>query len=310
MEHPRDSIRRARPLLGTFVEICASGASAEDLETAVEAAFGAIAKVQRLMSFHESGSDVSRLNRDASTTAVKVDPWTFHVLEAALELHRRSDGAFDITTATTLQRLGVLPDLSILPDRNCSMAENHAPCRSAAQIELLPNCQVRFHSGDTLIDLGGIAKGFAADRAIDALRERCIPSALVNAGGDVVAFGARSYPIHIRDPRDPTQVLCEIELQNEALATSSARFDPFRSGRAGTPEIIDPKTERPATSIAGATVLAPTCMIADALTKVVMIACEAAGALLEHYDANALMISGDGSVCFTSGLRGALNRAA
>ena len=93
-----------------------------------------------------------------------------------------------------------------------------------ARIDLLPNCRVRLQSADVRIDLGGIAKGFAVDCAINILKERHIPAALVNAGGDLAAFGHRSHPIHIRDPNDPKRILCEIELRGEALATSGPRF--------------------------------------------------------------------------------------
>ena len=109
MQAAPDDLRRARPLLGTFVEISASGAASADMEDAIEAAFGAVARVHRLMSFHDRGSDVSRLNRKAKAGAVAVDPWTFEVLAIAQDLHRRSGGAFDIAVAPVLQGLGLLP---------------------------------------------------------------------------------------------------------------------------------------------------------------------------------------------------------
>jgi FAD:protein FMN transferase len=305
----RDSMRRAKPLLGTFVEIWASGASAIELEAAIEAAFGAVAKVHRLMSFHESGSDVSRLNRGALTAGIKVDPWTFRVLETALELHRHSGGIFDITIAAALQRLGVLPEAPNFPGRD-GAGVTAARRGSATRIELLPDYHVRFHSPDTLIDLGGIAKGFAVDCAIGVLKEQSIPAALVNAGGDLAAYGPGSYPIHVRDPSRPDRAICAIEVRNEALATSGARFDPVCDSSSPCPEIIDPKTQAPAFAIAGVTVCAPSCMIADASTKVVMIAGEAAAPLLDRYNAKALMISREGDVCFTSGLGDGIGCAA
>src|SRR5690349_7463025 len=102
-------MRRARPLLGTFVEIRSSGATRAGTERAIDAAFATIESEHRLMSFHDAGSDVWRLNRDAHDRAVAVDPWTYRVLETALDLHRRSGGVFDIAVASMLQRLGLLP---------------------------------------------------------------------------------------------------------------------------------------------------------------------------------------------------------
>jgi thiamine biosynthesis lipoprotein len=109
MQAAPDSLRRARPLLGTFVEIAAWYAGSADLEIAIEAAFGAVARVHRLMSFHDPASDVSRLNREAKVGAVAIDPWTFEVLAIAQDLHRRSGGAFEIAVAPVLQDLGLLP---------------------------------------------------------------------------------------------------------------------------------------------------------------------------------------------------------
>jgi thiamine biosynthesis lipoprotein len=106
-----------------------------------------------------------------------------------------------------------------------------------------------------------------------------------------------------------TVAICAIEVQNEALATSGAHFDPVCDSSSLCPEIIDPKTQAPAFAIAGVTVCAPSCMIADASTKVVMIAGEAAVPLLDRYNAKALMISRE-DVCFTSGLGDAIGRAA
>src|SRR5689334_3730854 len=103
------SLRRAQALLGTFVDIDAADADERDLENAVEAAFSVVARVHRLMSFHEASSDVSQLNRKASRCAVSVHPWTYQVLEMAVEMNRHSAGAFDIGIAPALQGMGLLP---------------------------------------------------------------------------------------------------------------------------------------------------------------------------------------------------------
>src|SRR2546429_8037870 len=104
-----DRLRRAKPVLGTFVEFAAAHAAPDLMESAVEDAFNAIARVHRCMSFHDPASDVSRLNHHAAAGAVTVDPWTFQVLEAAVELHRGSGGIFDIGVAPAVQGAGLLP---------------------------------------------------------------------------------------------------------------------------------------------------------------------------------------------------------
>jgi FAD:protein FMN transferase len=303
MDPASASMRRARPLLGTFVEIGVAGAAPSDADCAIEAAFTAVARVHRLMSFHAAESDVSRLNREACGRAVAVDAWTFAVLDTALDLNRRAGGAFDVTVAPTLQALGLLP---AGPGGRPS-----APTPASAEdIELLPGCRVRFHQPGVRIDLGGIAKGFAVDRAVDALRAHGMPAGLVNAGGDLAAFGPHPETVHVRDPRDPRRLICAIEVREEALATSGGRFDPFRSGDALGSAIIDPAAGEPTRAIRGATVRAPSCMIADALTKIVIVAGERASTLLDHFHASALMVLADGDIRVTRGWRDAVSLAA
>src|SRR5262245_6968874 len=103
------ALRRARPLLGTLVEITAHGACRVQLTQAVNAAFDTVASVQRLMSFHDAASDVGRMNRLAHRIAVRVHPWTWRVLHAAQRLARASAGVFDVTVGGELMRLGDLP---------------------------------------------------------------------------------------------------------------------------------------------------------------------------------------------------------
>lgn len=298
-----DSIRRARPLLGTFVEIEVSAAAGPSTDAAIDAAFDAVTRVHRLMSFHEHDSDVSRLNREAGDRPTRVHAWTFQVLEAALEMHRRSKGAFDVTVAPELQAMGLLPgpngDRVIGAERGLDNA-----------IELLGEQAVRLRSPDVTIDLGGIAKGFAVDRAVEVLRSFDIPGGLVNAGGDLRAFGQGPHTVHLRDPRDPLRLLARIELADQALASTALRFDLVDGASPGTSAIIDPATSNPTNVAIGATVCAPSCMIADALTKAVMISGTDAGDLLEHHRASALLISSDGDVQITSDWPQAVHLAA
>ncbi|HEY4911164.1 MAG TPA: FAD:protein FMN transferase [Methylomirabilota bacterium] len=143
--------------------------------------------------------------------------------------------------------------------------------------------------------MGGIAKGFAVDRAIACLRASGVPQGLVNAGGDLAAFGEDASVVLIRDPRHPGRELCRIDLMYAALASSGGRIDLFESAATDS-EILDPETRAPACGIRGATVRAPSCMIADALTKVVMLTGEPATALLARYGASALFVSENGEL--------------
>jgi len=294
-------VRLARPALGTFVDISASGAIPNEARRAVDAAFARIADVHRLMSFHDHASDVSRLNREAAQHPVTVDPSTFEVLRAALDLYRRSAGAFDIAVAPVLQNLGLLPS-----DRSALAG---SPTATSAAIELLSDNRVEFHEPGLAIDLGGIAKGFAVDRAISVLEDAGVAAAIVNAGGDLATFGPVPRSIGIRDPNDPARIICSVVLRDRALASSARRFDPLSSDTSHS-AVIDPKSRRPAAAIIGATVVAPTCLIADALTKVVMISGVRALPLLDRFNAGAMMVEHRGEVRVTSNWNSLVSLAA
>jgi thiamine biosynthesis lipoprotein len=297
------NLRRAQALLGTFVEIDVTDASRSGAESAVEAAFAAVADVHRLMSFHDADSDLSRLNRAASSGAVSVHPWTYAVLEMAVEMARHSSGAFDIGVAPALQRMGQLPGTS-------QASPSPAGMPTVDAIELLADNHVRFHHPAVLIDLGGIAKGFAVDRAIEALQSRGVHSGMVNAGGDLAAYGSDARIVHIRDPRSPDRLLCQVEVSNQALASSARRFDPFQSDDTTDTAVIEPKTQMPARAAYGATVRASSCMVADALTKVVMVAGKQAGGPLARFQASAIFVSTDGEIHTTSDWWGVVQHAA
>jgi thiamine biosynthesis lipoprotein len=244
---------------------------------------------------------VSRLNQQAFVRAVPVHAWTYKVLETALEFSRRSSGLFDIMVASLLQQRGLLPgDVSGHPKVRWTTA--------AGAVELLDGHRVRYHHPSVRIDLGGIAKGFAVDRALDILREHDSVRGLVNAGGDLAAFGVDPELIHIRDPIDARRSICQVEICNAALASSGRLIDPLGLSNVGECAVIDPNGGR--SVFAGATVRAPTCMVADALTKIVMIAGQGAAEMLQRYRASAFLFLESGDVWITPDWQDAVRLAA
>jgi FAD:protein FMN transferase len=300
MKSASNKLVRARPLLGTFVEIAAEGAPAAQVEDGIEAAFAAIQRVHDRMSFHDAGSDVWRLNGARPGEATVVADWTYRVLEMALDLHRRSSSRFNIAIAPALQLIGLLPSTPH------ASAEEH---RLTCSLELLGDNRVRLRSAGK-IDLGGIAKGFAVDRAVDALRQHGIAGGIVNAGGDLAAFGSEEHIVAIRDPRDPARSICQVPIRNAALASSGLLFDPVEAIGVSHSAVIDPITGQPVRAICGATVRASRCWMADALTKVVMIAGNGASEVLDFYGASALLVMANGEVEATTSWRVACSIAA
>jgi thiamine biosynthesis lipoprotein len=167
---------RARPLLGTLVEITASGIFPDKVQSAIDCAFDEVERVHALMSYHAADSDVSRINREAFDHPVQVDEHTMRVLTAAYEMSEASSGQFDITVAPTLTKLGFLPRRPDLPRISGQGDWRH--------VNLLDGNRVRL-TRRLRIDLSGIAKGYAVDLAIQALASCDMTAGKVNAGGDM-----------------------------------------------------------------------------------------------------------------------------
>jgi thiamine biosynthesis lipoprotein len=245
-------ISRARPLLGTLVSIRADAADA-----ALNAAFAKVSMIHELMSAHSDTSDVARIGREAHLRPVRVHRWTYRVLSCAKALSEASGGAFDVT----LGREGAIH----------------------ADIALLPGERVRLKRRAEL-DLGGIAKGFAVDRAVAVLRRCGARTGSVNAGGDLRIFGAVPQTVRVRIPASPCMTLPLATWNEGAFATSAGYFG------AGP---IDIPSGRRSCEDRSITVAASSCMIADGLTKIVA----AAGPvphLLARFRARAYLIDRDG----------------
>lgn len=272
-------IRRCRPLLGTFVEVTARGGDVTLLNEAVEAAFAEVERVHRCMSVHDPASELSCLNANAARCEVAVSDALHRVLERGLELSRRSQGAFDYTVGARLARWGFVPGhLNRDGDANWR------------QVLLLSDRRVRFDQ-PLVLDLGGIAKGFAVDAAIEALQSFGVDSGRINAGGDLRVFGSQPEPIHLRHPQTAAPMPEPILLQNQALATSSPCFTQRRSRSGWVSHLICPEQGKPVTGHRSVTVRAKECWLADALTKVVFNNPQLAERLLPDYGAEAFVLT-------------------
>ena len=259
---PTDCVRRARPLLGTVVAIEATGAAALH---ATDVAFADIERLHALMSFHEVASELSRLNRDASRCPTQVSPATFAVLTFAAEMYRVSGSVFDITIAPHLVRSGHLPRPPGAPDTD--------PHATAADIELdAVTTTVRFHR-PLWIDLGGIAKGYAVDCAVEKLLGLGIETGCVNAGGDLRLFGAEAQTVLLRSDH----AINAPALALHAASLASSTHDPS--------DPVHYSANQPATCASFAAIVADTCMTADALTKTALALGPAVAPILEAYNA-------------------------
>lgn len=274
-DRPADTqVQRCKPLLGTYVDVNLSGPLPRaELMALSQVAFNRIQDIHSAMSFHEPASELSRLNR------AKVNDWTplsddmRAVLEFALELSRVSAGVFDVTVAPQMVRLGLLP-------RPEGGVEDKANWLSIQ----LGGWGARFHES-VMIDLGGIAKGYAVDMAIEALRE-VVPASVrfsVNAGGDLRFSDPEDERVKIRSLKKGGGTII-LKPPFASVATSGSYFvDNAPSA------IIDPSTAACVGMDArSVSVFADSCMTADALTKIVALVPDTEK-LLTRYNARALV---------------------
>lgn len=271
------TISRCKPLLGTYVEIHLSGEVTDDqlIEQSTRC-YDAIEKVHESMSFHDPNSELSIINREARKRPCKLSPAMHKVLEQALILSELSEGVFDVTVAARLVADGVLPDPGIKFDPNACWRDIEINAGS-----------IHFHK-PLLIDLGGIAKGYAVDCATEKVSASI--SATINAGGDLRMTHWRDKKVNIKSSHAPSTII-EIPMKSSALATSACYY------LDNTDSVIyKPGSPEPLSSSTSYSVFAESCMLADALTKIATINTSNAGALIRSLGAEAIAIDANNTI--------------
>jgi thiamine biosynthesis lipoprotein len=268
---------RCQALLGTFVEISID----QDDSQALDKAFAAVKQIQDLMGFHYPLSELSQINRWVHQVPLKIHSWTAQVLRIAQEVHKQSNGLFNCGVGHRLVSAGLLPRHIDLSKHQLGGIEDVQFLDSELITSPKPLC----------LDLGGIAKGFAVDKAVESLMADGIKSGCVNAGGDLRVFGtARS--IQIRNPIAPKELVDIGLLQNGAIATSGLYFANRDQQQS---HIINPfaqdESEAHIHFSDSYSILANECVYADALTKVLALTSALDHPCLNHFSAQAIRIS-------------------
>jgi len=272
-------ITRCKPLLGTFVEISVDQGARQ---TAIDYAFKAIEQIQGLMGFHNPSSELNYINRYAHHKAVDIHPWTAQVLHTAKEVNRYSRGLFNCGIGHRLVAAGLLPRHIDFTNHSLGGIEDICFLTPELITSSRPVC----------LDLGGIAKGFAVDMAVKILVSEGVSAGIVNAGGDLRVFGDTPTPIHIRNPKNPVELLKIGSIQNAALATSCLYFAK-RDQQAS--HLINPlaleESEIHVDSTDSYSILAKECVYADALTKVLAISKQSNHPCFAKFSAQAIRIA-------------------
>ncbi len=268
-------------IMGTFVHVVAVAEDSGTAKKCVRVALEEIHKVDDLMSDYKSDSEISRVNREAGDRAVQVSKSTYEVLQRSVEFSEMTGGAFDITVGPLVALFRKAKDNKVAPSE-----EQIALARSKVGFEKLKldneNKTVQFSENGMLLDLGGIAKGYAIDKAIEAAQHCGAIGAMVDIGGDVRCFGLPPegkdhWLIGLQDPNSAIEGIGGGELQlvlkvtNAAVATSGdyQQFV-FIEGKRYS-HIMDRRTGTSAEGFSSVTIISDNATDADALATSVSV---------------------------------------
>ncbi len=268
----------------------------------VAAAVSEINRLDALLSVIYENSEVYALNRDGEAE-LSFD--VFDLLVEAIEVSRRTDGAFDPTVYPFVELWGFTKDTQALPSQR--EIDAVLPLIGFEQVECDGDTVTLVNGGK--IDLGGIAKGYTAQKVVELLQERGVETAFLNLGGNVQTLGSKpdgeAWVVGIADPENPSQAIACLRFTDSlALVTSGGYQRYFEENGVRFHHILDPKTGCPADSgLASVTVLAQDGAIADGLsTALFVMGIENATTLWRKSDDfEAVFITQDGAIFATEG---------
>ncbi len=293
-------------MLGTAVEIQALGGP--QAEGAIAQAFAEISRIQEKMAWQNPQSNISRINRSAGVGPVNIDPEMFGFLERAVSLCDKTQGAFNIAVGPLSRLWNFDGETWFVPT-----AEEIGRRLAWTDYKKIllddSNRSVYLPLTGMSLDLGGIAKGYAVDRAVEVLKSAGITSGIVNAGGDMRLFGPKPgekfWHIGIQHPRRTDEVLATFRVTDRAVVTSgdSERFFIKDGGRYH--HILDPSTGYPAMGCRSVTVVADTAFLADAMATAVFVYGSHKGAefLTSRKDLEGMIVASDGKTFITPGMK-------
>ena len=262
-------------LMGTVVETTARYPDIAHCKQALLDAYHEMERVENLLSYQKSSSEISRINNSAGIKPVHVSEETFSILQRSVNYAHKLQGLFDITIGPVTSLWGFsspegghLPQKKEILQRLASVDYRNLALNTRDTTAFLKRRGM-------LIDLGGIAKGYAIDRASFVLKQNDITDFILNAGGDIYVSGQKDlttlWRIGVKDPRNQEELIARFDLKNYAVATSGD-YERFIIGNGKRyHHIFDPRTGYPGQLAQSATTFAPTAEEADVLATFLFI---------------------------------------
>ncbi|MGA2628805.1 MAG: FAD:protein FMN transferase [Terriglobia bacterium] len=286
-EEPPIRFEASHDAMGTQFTIVAYGTDARFLAQVANEAFEEIDSLDAQMSNYKPESELSRINRDAAHEAVLVEPRLFQLIADSIRGSEETGGAFDITVGPLMKAWGFFRGQGRVPTaQELSRVMKHVGYH---HVQLDPEKRtIRFDVAGLELDLGGVAKGYAVDRAVDILRANGVTIALVSSGtSSIYALGAppgeRAWRVTLRDPFHADKAGDVAYLKNYSFSASGNYETFFTLGGKTYSHIMDPRTGRPVENMLSTAVLAPRGVDSDMLSKFYVLGVEGSRKVLARH---------------------------
>jgi thiamine biosynthesis lipoprotein len=294
--------------LGTIIEQQVYGANAQKASDEV---WAQIKERDALWTINSPGGDINKLNNNAGLGYVELNPETISILREARRISDLSGGAaFDITVAPLVKAWGIGTDNPRVPSADAVQELVSLVNYRDVLIDEKNGLASLLKKGQ-MVDLGGIAKGYIGDRAIDIYKSNGITSAFINLGGNVAALGSKPdgspWTVGIQNPRgENSDIVGVVEVVDKAVVTSGDYQRYFIKDGQRYCHIFDPGTGYPMDSgLMSVTIIASSSTDADGLAKVIVLGLDRGMEMVKNYGrAEAIFITNDKKIYVTPGLKG------
>jgi thiamine biosynthesis lipoprotein len=267
--------KRALKLMGNKFEIAVVADNTIWADECIDAAVFEIQRIEKLLTTYSNESETSLINENAGMAAVKVSRETYRLIERSIRISQLTQGAFDITYGSVDKRLwNFYTNMKSLPDKETA----RKMVRLINYRNIILNDErstVLLKEKGMRIGFGGIGKGYAAERAKYIMKEMGADSGIVNASGDLTAWGyqpnGKPWTIGIVNPNMAAQVFSYLNVSDMAIATSGNYEKFIMIGGKKYSHTINPRTGLPVTGIKSVTIITPNSEMSDAMATPVMI---------------------------------------
>ncbi len=305
-----ERFERVEPHMGTLFRITLFASDVGAARAGFDAAFARISELDEILSDYKPESELMRVCRDAWRGPAPVSADLFRVLEESQKLARETDGAFDVTLGPVIRLWRKARRERVLPGPDAIAVALRLTGYKMLVLDAR-NGTVFLRSRDMLLDLGGIAKGYAADEALGVLRGRGLGRALVAASGDLAIGDAPPGENGWRVVVEPADgVTRRLVLANTAVSTSGDTEQFAEIGGVRYSHIVNPKTGLGLTNRTGVTIVASRGIASDSLATAVCVLGAAGGlAFIEGQSGTSALIVSGGRMVGTTGLFGRVEAA-